>query len=96
MSSATVVTTALIVNFIVSRHPPMERKRSIAATTLSSTGKVGTSSRTQLSEAVTSQMGDTMTVVSMAQTDVPLSKAKSVVDDDGAMGVPDLPRQRKL
>ena len=75
----------------------MERKKSITASVLSSTGKAGTTSRTQMSEAVTSQMGDTMTVISMAQTEVPLSKTtKSVVDDDGTMKVPDLPRQRKL
>ena len=73
----------------------MERRKSTAAMTQSSTGKAGTTSRTQMSEAVMSQMGDTMTVISAAPTEVPMSKTKSVVGDDGEMAVPDLPRQRK-
>ena len=78
-----------------SRHPFIERRKSTAALTQSSTGKVGTTSRTQMSEAVTSQLGETGTVVSTAATELAFSKTKSVAGDDGGMDVPDLPRQRE-
>ena len=68
----------------------MERRKSTAATS-----SIKQDSHTHISEIV-SQTGDTMTVVSMAQTErtLPMSKTRSTVGDD-ELGEPDMPSDSK-
>lgn len=79
------VKSSCLIPLYVNRPGLQERRKSTAATS-----SVKQDSHTQMSEVV-SQAADTMTVVSIAQTDrtIPVSKTKSTVGDED-MRLPDL------